>query len=412
MCPQQKPNKRLRCRQIAASEQAAVQQKSQIGPHETRPMDAFALITGGMCHDFNTLLTAMLGYGELLLINPDLAEPERRQVEAIVAAAVQARSITQQILAFGKRQFQKQTVVNLSALMQELETFLSRLAGAKTELMMDLRWDVGGVKVDITQVTQIVMNLVANARDAMPQGGKLTLRTSAVEVTATSPEFPGASPGQYVALEVSDSGCGMDDKIKARIFEPFFTTKPEGKGTGLGLAMVYEIVVRMGGYIRVLSRPGEGATFQLIFPRIQVPTSNVLARQSECTKLAGVETILVVDDHDVARNLTIEFLSSFGYVVLAARNGKEAFQVARKHAQPIHLLLTDVVMPKMSGPLLAKRLTSIHPETKVVYMTAYADFIDIRQAGVDIAEDVLSKPYMHHELLGKVRQTLGATMAQ
>jgi CheY-like chemotaxis protein len=367
-------------------------------------------MAGGMCHDFNTLLTAILGYGELLLIDPSLGDSERRKVEAIVGSAVQARSITQQILTLSRRHSHTETVVNLSGLITDLETFLRRLAGSKTDLMTDLRWDVGGVKADVTQLTQVIMNLVANARDAMPNGGKLTLRTSAMELEPTSTEFPNASAGQYVALDVSDSGCGMDELTKARIFEPFFTTKPEGKGTGLGLAMVYEIVARMGGHIRVLSRPSEGTTFELLLPRIQSPTSNVMAQKHDDRRLTGVETILVVDDYDVARNLTIEFLSTFGYTVLAARNGKEAIRLAKKHAQPIHLLLTDIVMPKMSGPVLAKQFGVIHPETKIIYMTAYADSIDAQNVGMGAPQEVLSKPYMHHELLGKVRGALGSPM--
>ena len=388
-----------------------VTQRDKPHPHQIQTIDVLALMAGGMCHDFNTLLTAILGYGELLLINPSLADSERRKVEAIVASAVQARSITQQILTLSRRQSHIETVVNLSALITDLETFLKRLAGSKTELMTDLRWDVGAVRADVTQLTQVIMNLVANARDAMPDGGKLTLRTWSRELTPPCTEFPSAQPGQYVALDVSDSGCGMDESTKARIFEPFFTTKPEGKGTGLGLAMVYEIIARMGGHIRVLSRPCEGTTFELLLPRIQSPTSNVMAQRQEYRKLTGVETILVVDDYDVARNLTMEFLSSFGYTVLAARNGKEAVRIAKKHVQPIHLLLTDIVMPKMSGPALAKQFEAIHPETKVIFMTAYADSIDAQNAGISATQEVLSKPYMHHELLGKVRGALGSSVA-
>ena len=410
MCSSKGPRNEWESAQSLTSKTISRRDKPPTQPHHIQAIDALALMAGGMCHDFNTLLTAILGYGELLLINPSLADSERRKVEAIVASAVQARSITQQILTLSRRHSHTETVVNLSGLITDLETFLRRLAGSKTDLMTDLRWDVGGVKADVTQLTQVIMNLVANARDAMPHGGKLTLRTSAMELEPTSTEFPNASAGQYVALDVSDSGCGMDERTKARIFEPFFTTKPEGKGTGLGLAMVYEIVARMGGHIRVLSRPSEGTTFELLLPRIQSPTSNVMAQKHDYRRLTGVETILVVDDYDVARNLTIEFLSSFGYTVLAARNGKEAIRLAKKHAQPIHLLLTDIVMPKMSGPVLAKQFAVIHPETKIIYMTAYADSIDAQNASMGVPQQVLSKPYMHHELLGKVRGALGSPM--
>jgi PAS domain S-box-containing protein len=378
---------------------------------QSQKMDAIALLAGGTSHDFNTLLTGMLGYAELLLMSSDLDDADRRKVEAIVAAAVQARAITQQLLALGRKQEFKTTVVNVSALITDLEDFLKRMAGPKTKMLTDLRWDVDGVSADATQLTQVVMNLVANARDAMPQGGDLRIQTSALSLATASPDFPGIEPGEYLVLAVSDTGVGMDENTQARIFEPFFTTKAEGKGTGLGLAMVHGIVEQSGGHIRVSSRPDVGSTFRILLPCAKGAGIKVVFPQAQCNTGGGCETILVVDDYDVARNLTFSFLSAHGYAVLTARNGREAIRIAKAHRGPIHLLVTDVVLPQMSGTELAKQVTILRPETKVIYMTAYADVMDMIPAGLGVPHQVISKPYMHHELMGTVRHVLGRMVA-
>ena len=336
-----------------------------------------------------------------------LVEADRRKVEGIVAAAVQARAITQQLLTLGRKQPLKATVVDVSALITDLEEFLKRMAGPNTKVRTDLRWDVGGVSADVTQLTQVIMNLVANARDAMPQGGNLTIQTSPLDLTGPNPDLPGIEPGQYLVMAIIDTGCGMDEKIQARIFEPFFTTKPEGKGTGLGLAMVHGIVEQSGGHIRVSSRRGKGTTFRILLPCTHGSAKYVVSPRSQYGKTSGCETILVVDDCDVARNLTFNFLSAHGYAVLAAKNGREAIRIAKDHRSAIHLLVTDIVMPKMSGPDLAKRFAAMHPETKVVYMTAYADVMDVVRLSLEDQHHVISKPYMQHELMSKVRQVLG-----
>jgi two-component system, cell cycle sensor histidine kinase and response regulator CckA len=374
---------------------------------QSQKMDAIALLAGGTSHDFNTLLTGMLGYAELLLMSPQLDDSDRRKVEAIVAAAVQARAITRQLLTLGRKQELKTTIVNVSALIADLEDFLRRMAGPKNKLLTDLRWDVDGVNADATQLTQVVMNLVANARDAMPQGGRLTIQTSAFSMATGTPDFPGIEPGQYLILAITDTGCGMDDRTQSRIFEPFFTTKPEGKGTGLGLAMVHGIVEQSGGHIRVSTQPGAGTTFRILLPCTKGAPRDVAFPRSQCKNVGGCETILVVDDYDVARNLTLSFLSAHGYTVLTAKNGREAIRIAKIHHGPIHLLVTDIVMPKMSGTELARRFTAVHPETKVIYMTAYAEVMDVVRLGLEDQHEVISKPYMHHELMGKVRDVLG-----
>jgi two-component system, cell cycle sensor histidine kinase and response regulator CckA len=395
---------------VGTTEDVTARHASEEALRQAQKMDAIALLAGGISHDFNTLLTGMLGYGELLLMSSDLTESHRRKVEAIVAAAVQARAITQQLLTLGRKQHLKPTVVNLNALITDLADFLRRMAGKGTEIITDLHWDVGGVKTDATQLTQVIMNLVANARDAMPRGGKLTIETSVVDVTELDPRLPGIEPGCYTVLAMSDTGCGMDEKTQSRIFEPFFTTKVEGKGTGLGLAMVHGIVEQSGGHIRVSSRLGEGTTFRIFLPSTQDPIERAKVRRALPKTIAGCETILVVDDHDVARNLTLDFLSTHGYEVLAAKSGREAIRIAKERSATIQLLLTDVVMPSMSGPELAKRVTRLHPETKVLYMTAYADVMDVANLGPVEPCEVLNKPYMHHELMGKVRRLLGAVV--
>jgi two-component system, cell cycle sensor histidine kinase and response regulator CckA len=396
---------------VGTTEDVTARHDSEEALRQAQKMDAIALLAGGISHDFNTLLTGMLGYAELLLMSSDLTDSNRRKVESVVAAAVQARAITQQLLTLGRKQHLKPTVVNLNALIVDLADFLRRMAGQGTEIVTDLHWDTGGVNTDATQLTQVIMNLVANARDAMSKGGKLTIKTSALDVTELDPQLPGIEPRPYTVLAISDTGCGMNENTQARIFEPFFTTKPEGKGTGLGLAMVHGIIEQTGGHIRVSSRLGEGTTFKIFLPSTQEPLERNKVRGDQPKAIAGCETIIVVDDHDVARKLTLDFLSAHGYEVLVAKNGREAMQIAKKRSAPIQLLLTDVVMPKMSGPDLAKRMTAVHPETKVLYMTAYADVMDVANLEIMDRSEVLNKPYMHHELMGKVRQLLGRVIA-
>lgn len=373
----------------------------------SQKMDAIALLANGISHDFNNLLTGMLGYGELLLMSSDLSERARRNVEAIVDSAVQARAITRQLLAFGRGQPLKPAVVNINAAIRDFADFLKRMIGPGIELTAELQPDLGSVNVDPTQLTQVVMNLVANARDAMPTGGKVIIKTRSVDLVQEDARLPGIRAGRYAVLEISDTGVGMDEKVQARIFEPFFTTKPEGKGAGLGLAMVHGILEQSGGYVRVASRAGQGTTFKIFLPSAQDRISKPEPRRAEPSSASGCETILVVDDQDLVRRLTLDFLALQGYEVLSAKNAREAIEIARKHQRPIHLLVTDIVMPRMSGPHLSKRLAALHPETKVLYMTAYADHMDFADLEIGSHSDLLRKPFMRHELISKVRRVLG-----
>ena len=395
---------------VGTTQDVTTRHESEEALRRAQKMDAIALVASGISHDFNTLLTGMLGYGELLLMSSSLPDRDRLKVEAIVDAAVQARTITQQLLAFGRSQPLKLTVVSLNAVITDIADFLRRMVGRNVDLLADLQLALGDVRMDSTQLSQVIVNLAANARDAMPHGGKLTIRTAALDLTESHAELPGAKPGRYAVLSITDTGCGMDEKTQAHIFEPFFTTKPEGKGTGLGLATVHGIIEQSGGQVHVESRLGQGTTFKIYLPTTEDMVTESPRRQSRRTGPTGCQTILVVDDHDLARKLTSDFLSGHGYEVMVAKNGREALQIAMKHHDPIHLLLTDIVMPKMSGPNVAKRMSTAHPETKVLYMTAYADVVDANDLGIHC--EVLKKPFLHHELMSKVRQVLGQVVAQ
>ena len=376
----------------------------------SQKLDAVALLASGISHDFNNLLTGMLGYGELLLMGSNLGDRERRKVEAIVEAAIQARSITQQLLAFGRRQPLQPAAVKLNTVVADLSDFLRGMLGRNVKFATDLQPGLGEVRIDPTQLIQVIVNLVANSRDAMPQGGSLTVKTSTLSVAEPDAQLPGIKSGNYAVLAISDTGCGMDEKTQARIFEPFFTTKPEGRGTGLGLASVHGIIEQSGGHVRVSSRVGEGTTFRVYLPNTPGADMEREVPQAARKAAPNCATVLLVEDHDLGRKLASEFLRGHGYEVLAAKHGREAIQIARNHRGAIHLLLTDVVMPKMSGPVVAKRVVAIHPETKVLYMTAYSHLMDFGEDGLREHCEVLKKPFMHHELMSTVRHVLGETL--
>lgn len=374
---------------------------------QSQKMEAIALLASGIAHDFNTLLTGILGYGERLLMAANLADEPRRQAEGVMQAALQARSLTRQLLALGRKQVLRPKVLDLNALIKDAEDLLRRLLGDNIRFAIDLAPNVGRVKADPGQLTQVIMNLVVNARDAMPEGGELTIKTLPVDLTQPDHQLPGIDPGEYATLAVIDTGCGMDETTQARIFEPFFTTKPHGRGTGLGLSTVYGIIEQTGGRIRVSSRPGQGTAFELYFPPTDEPAERTKTRDLQSSPADGCATVLVVEDDDLARRLTCELLEGHGYTVLKAKNGPDALKIARKQTGTVDLLLTDVVMPGMSGQELAKHLAKLHPETKVLYMTGYAETL----VGAPVSEPTdtvpLEKPFLRHELMSKVHQVLG-----
>lgn len=372
-------------------------------------MEAVGMLAGGIAHDFNNLLTAMLGYSELLLAKTGPGQPARREVEEIHRAAERAASLTRQLLAFSRKQVLQPRVISLNRLIRDLEDMLHRLLGEDIEIQVRLDPALGNVKADPAQMEQVILNLAVNARDAMPHGGILRIETA-------NEEMPGAparghvdvEPGRYVLLGVEDTGIGMDEITQAHIFDPFFTTKDVGRGTGLGLSTVYGVVKQSGGTVGVDSVPGRGTRFTLYMPRVDDAPTGGASEESLEGAARGWETILLVEDEPSVRVLTREALRERGYRVLEACDGEEALRVARGHDGPIHLLLTDVIMPRLRGRALADQLQGARSGLKVLYISGYPDTA-IAEHGV-LGEDVsfLGKPFSPDALLRRVRQVLDA----
>jgi CheY-like chemotaxis protein len=372
-------------------------------------MEAVGRLAGGVAHDFNNLLTVINGYAQILTQRSSPKDPSRGLFEEIQMAGERAASLTRQLLAFSRRQVLEPKVLDLSNVLANTETMLRRLIGEDVELVTKLRPGLGLVKVDPGQIEQVIMNLAVNSRDAMPQGGKFIIETTNVEADEDyARTHKPMTPGKYVVVSVSDTGCGLDLATQAHIFEPFFTTKAKGKGTGLGLATVYGIVKQSGGFIWVYSEPGQGATFKIYFPCVEEVASTAKpSRVRRPAKLAkGKETILVVEDESGVRSLVCETLKSKGYNTLAAEGAAQALKIAEQYTKPIHLLLTDVVMPLTDGKELATRLSSLHPESKVLYMSGYTDDAVVRHGISDGGTPLLQKPFLPNALLLKVREVL------
>ena len=388
------------------AEEALRQSEEQL--RQAQKMEAVGRLAGGVAHDFNNLLMVMRGYGELLLNQLDANDPLRRNAEEIQKAAERATALTQQLLAFSRKQVLQPKVLDLNAVVTEVEKMLRRLIGEDIELATTLDPALGPVKADPGQIEQIILNLAVNARDAMPQGGRLTLKTANVTLDqAYVRQHLGATPGPYVLLAVSDTGVGMDAETRSHIFEPFFTTKGVGKGTGLGLSTVYGIVKQSGGTIWVESAPGRGTTFEIYLPLVEEgAASGELHPALPAPTPGGSETILVVEDEMSVRKLAAEFLGSNGYRVLEAQDGGEALQVCEEHRAPIHLLMTDVVMPGMSGRELAVRLTGARPEMKVIYVSGYTDDAIVQHGVREEGTVFLQKPFSLDALARTVREAL------
>jgi two-component system, cell cycle sensor histidine kinase and response regulator CckA len=379
---------------------------------QAQKMEAVGQLAGGVAHDFNNLLTAIMGYGEVALAHADSPTPDgklRDAVQQIGLAADRASALTRQLLAFSRKQILQPEVVRLDALVSEVDPMLRRLIGEDVEIATLYGAGLGRVKADPGQISQVLMNLVVNARDAMPSGGKLTIETANADVDEAAARVTGGQPGQYVVLSVSDTGEGMDEEVKSRLFEPFFTTKEQGKGTGLGLAMTYGIVKQSGGFITVDSEPGRGAAFRIYLPRLDAAEDEAAEPDAEPGGVVeGSETVLLVEDEDIVRNLVAEILATAGYTVLGAADGMQALEVAERHPGPIHLLLTDVVMPKMSGRDLAERLVSLHGETKVLYTSGYTDSAIVDRGVLQPGTEFIQKPFSFAALTQKVRDVLDA----
>jgi CheY-like chemotaxis protein len=368
-------------------------------------MEAVGQLSGGIAHDFNNLLGVIIGYSELLEEQLGENHKQQKNVGEIKKAGQRAASLTRQLLAFSRQQVLEPRVLNLNVVVAETEKMLQRLIGEHIELTTCLAADLGQVKADPGQIEQVMMNLVVNARDAMPEGGRLTVETCNAELDeAYAFQNAPTIPGRYVALLVTDTGVGMDVATQAHIFVPFFSTKEVGKGTGLGLATVYGVVKQSGGYIWVYSEPGIGSTFKVYLPRVDAPVEKSGVSSGESTPEGGTETILLVEDEDSLRTLTRTLLEQGGYTVLEANGGNEAMEIARQHGEPIDLLLTDMVMPGMGGTEVARTLVLIHPESKVMFMSGYTSFT--RRGMLDPDAILLQKPFTRDALLSKLRKML------
>jgi two-component system cell cycle sensor histidine kinase/response regulator CckA len=403
-----------------SSRMTAEAKKEQVGRHraeealrrseeqlrQAQKMEAIGRLAGGVAHDFNNVLSVIMGYGDLLLGDLKVTDPMRESVEEIRNAATRAAGLTRQLLLFSRQQVMEPKVIDLREILAGMDKMLRRILGEDVELISRLSGAAGKIKVDPSHIEQVILNLVVNARDAMPTGGKLTIEAENVDLDEdfTVGQLP-TKTGPHVMLAVTDTGTGIDRETQARIFEPFFTTKERGKGTGLGLSTVFGIVQQAGGNVWVDSEPGKGTTFKVYLPRVDAEV-DVPRPQVAPATLRGTETVLVVEDEEHVRTIVLNILRRQGYQVIAAPHGEEAVLVCQRHPEPIHLLLTDVVMPRISGPELAKRLAVTRPAMKVLCMSGYTDDSIVRHGVVETGVAFIQKPISPASLAQKVREVL------
>jgi two-component system cell cycle sensor histidine kinase/response regulator CckA len=375
---------------------------------QAQKMEAIGRLAGGIAHDFNNLMTAIMGYSELALQRLDDAPETHRDLQEIQKAADRATRLTRQLLAFSRKQVLQPTRIDLNDVVHDMEKMLARVIGDDVEIRTNFQRHLGGIEADRSQLEQVLLNLAVNARDAMPDGGTLTIETANVDVDGYSVAEPGAVPaGQYVVLTVADTGAGMDEATRARLFEPFFTTKEVGKGTGLGLATVYGVVKQSGGFITVDSEPGQGAVFRIYLPRLGAPNARDDRGRANVAP-AGTETILLVEDDDAVREIAAGILERSGYRVLSACDGVDALRELGESGEHVDLLLTDVVMPRLNGSALAERLSEERPALKVLFMSGYADDAIESDGTVRPGTDFIQKPFTASMLAAKVREVLDA----
>ncbi|MDE3019483.1 MAG: CHASE3 domain-containing protein, partial [Nitrospirota bacterium] len=379
---------------------------SEANLRQSQKMEAVGRLAGGIAHDFNNLLTVITGYSEVLLKKPDMSDRQRKYVEQIKQAGNRAAALTSQLLAFSRRQVLQPKVLDLNESITAISAMLQRLIGEDIRLTLALG-QIGAVTADPGQIDQVLLNLAANARDAMPQGGTLTIETAPVELDENyASRHPGAQAGPHVMLAASDTGCGMDSETLAHIYEPFFTTKEPGKGTGLGLSTVYGIVKQSGGSIWVYSEPGLGTTFKVYLPRVAPCVPDRVEAASIEHSHFGTEAILLVEDEAAVRSLIRSVLAERGYLVLEAASPEEALTIGASYRSQIHLLVTDVVMPGGSGKHVAEQLTRQRPDLKVLYMSGYTDSTIVHHGVLDSGLAFLQKPFTPDALTRKVRKVL------
>ena len=395
-------------RQFVIYEDVTRQRELQAQLQQAMKMEAVGRLAGGVAHDFNNLLTVIIGNVSLALGKVQQTAPVAGMLSEVNKAAERAARLTQQLLAFSRKQIIEPKVLSLNDLISELNAMLVRLIREDINIRILPGKDLGVVKVDAGQFQQVLVNLVVNARDAIPGGGEIVIETSNAELDDDyCARHPYVKPGRYVVVTVSDTGHGMSNEVKSQIFEPFFTTKAKGSGTGLGLATTYGAVKQAGGSIEVNSEVGVGTTFRIYLPRVEgEPTEVVSADQPQKLK-SGTETVLLAEDEDIVRKLCIGILEGLGYKVLPAGNGDEAITLALGYGERIDLLLTDVVMPGMNGRELASRLARIHPETRVLFTSGYTDNAIVHHGVLDEGVSFINKPYSPVALARKVREVLG-----
>jgi len=391
------------------AEEALRQSEKQF--RQSQKMEAVGRLAGGIAHDFNNLLTIIMGYSQVLLTELGPQHPLRGKIEETLKAGGKAASLIRQLLTFSSKQSMDPKILTLNTAVTSLENMLRRLIGEDVQFVIKLDPKNGRLRADQTQLEQVLVNLVVNARDAMPKGGTITIETAQVELTR-SPVYHIAplQPGSYVRLAVSDTGCGMDLKTQSHIFEPFFTTKGEGKGTGLGLSTVYGIVTQCGGAIDVTSRVGHGTRFDLYFPSVESDILTTTPTQPSGRPQRGTETILLAEDEPSVRTLVRDELQKLGYKVVEAKNGVEACLLATQQAESFQLLLTDVVMPVMGGRELAQHLSVINPELRTLFMSGYMDDVGIMAGQEEGTTSFLQKPFTPEVLASSVRNLLDARM--
>lgn len=385
--------------------------KSETTQHQSSKMEAIGRLAGGIAHDFNNMLTAILGYSSLMLKMTHPDDPRRKDVQEIILTSERATALTRQLLDFSREQALETKNVNLNAIIQNMEQFLTRTLGEKITLTLHLDAGLQGVMADVSRLEQVVINLVVNARDAMPTGGQLMIETSNLSLDqAFCSNHPNLAPGNYVMMEVSDTGCGMSPRVLEHLFEPFFTTKAKGKGTGMGLMTTYGIVKQFGGQITVYSEVGKGTTFKIYFPKSAKEIASSAAVEQESGLMRGTETIMVVDDEINIVTMVSQILAELGYRVIAATSGREALKLSDQHSNKIDIILTDIIMPEINGTELVRLLRQKRPNMKALYMSGYATNAAMKIGVLKPNTAFLQKPFNPETLTHCIRKVLDASV--